>query len=118
MAVIPTSLSRAEDHEARYGDAVNSGRKTIKLAKGELQADADLVVTLSYKGGIGFYLPDERRWVVSYPQQHHQRELAGCGKTLLSTQGRKLSDDKRRPTACSKRIIRIGLSHAECRRDS
>ena len=47
---------------------------------------------------------------------HHV--LAGCGKTLLSTQGRKLSDDKRRPIACSERIIRIGLSHAECRRDS
>ena len=45
-------------------------------------------------------------------------QLAGCGKTLLSTQGRKLSDDKRRPIACSERIIRIGLSHAECRRDS
>ena len=44
--------------------------------------------------------------------------LAGCGKTLLSTQGRKLSDDKRHPIACSERIIRIGLSHAECRRDS
>ena len=44
--------------------------------------------------------------------------LAGCGKTLLSTHGRKLSDDKRRPIACSERIIRIGLSHAECRRDS
>ena len=44
--------------------------------------------------------------------------LAGCGKTLLSTQGRKLSDDKRRPIACSERINRIGLSHAECRRDS
>ncbi len=44
--------------------------------------------------------------------------LAGCGKTLLSTQGRKLSDDKRRPIAFSDRIIRIGLSHAECRRDS
>ena len=57
---------------ARYGDAATSGRKTIKLEKGELQADADLVVTLSYEGGIGFYLPDERRWVVSYPQQHHQ----------------------------------------------
>ena len=46
------------------------------------------------------------------------KELAGCGKTLLSTQGRKLSDDKRRPIACSERIIRIVLSHAECRRDS
>ena len=60
---------------ARYGDAATSGRKTIKLAKGELQASADLVVTLSYRGGMGFYLPDERRWVVSYPQQHYQRGL-------------------------------------------
>ena len=57
----------------RYGDAAKSGRKTIKLEKGELHADADLVVTLSYRNGIGFYLPDERRWVVSYPQQHHER---------------------------------------------
>ena len=59
----------------RYGDAATSGRKTIKLAKGAIQADADLVITLSYKEGIGFYLPDERRWVVSYPQQHYQRGL-------------------------------------------
>ena len=51
----------------RYGDAATSGRKTLKLAKGEVHADADLVVTLSYKEGIAFYLPDERRWVVSYP---------------------------------------------------
>ena len=57
----------------RYGDAATSGRKTIKLAKGELHADADLVVTLSYKQGIALYLPDERRWVVSFPQQHHDR---------------------------------------------
>ncbi len=33
----------------RYGDAVSTGSKTIKLARGELHADADLVVTLSYK---------------------------------------------------------------------
>ena len=58
-----------------YGDAVSSGRKSIKVAKGRIPADADLVVTLSYEGGIGFYLPDERRWVVSYPQQHHARGL-------------------------------------------
>ncbi|MDE2718392.1 MAG: nucleotidyltransferase [Chloroflexota bacterium] len=57
----------------RYGDAVTSGRKTIKLARGELHADADLVVTLSYKEGIALYLPDEKRWVVSFPQQHHDR---------------------------------------------
>ena len=60
----------------RYGDAATSGRKTRKQARGELHADADLVITLSYKEGIGFYLPDERRWVVSYPHQHHERALA------------------------------------------
>ena len=61
-----------------------------------------------------------QRWhfVVDNLDTHRSESLAGCGKTLLSTQGRKLSDDKRRPIACSERIIRIGLSHAECRRDS
>ena len=34
----------------RYGDAVTSGRKTIKLAKGELHADADLVVHAELQG--------------------------------------------------------------------
>ena len=58
---------------ARFGRAAKSGRKTLKVPKGKIPADADLVVTLSYKQGIGFYLPDERRWVVSYPQQHHRR---------------------------------------------
>ena len=60
---------------ARFGKAVKSGRKTLKLPKGKIPADADLVVTLSYKEGIGFYLPDQRRWVVSFPEQHHQRGL-------------------------------------------
>ena len=60
----------------RFGDAAKSGRKTIKLEKGVLHADADLVVTLSYRNGIGFYLPDEKRWVVSYPQQPHERGAA------------------------------------------
>ena len=58
---------------ARFGKAVKSGRKTLKLPKGKIPSDADLVVTLSYKQGIGFYLPDDERWVVSFPQQHHQR---------------------------------------------
>ena len=56
---------------ARFGKAAKSSRKTLKVPKGKIPADADLVVTLSYKEGIAFYLPDERRWVVSYPQQHH-----------------------------------------------
>ena len=59
--------------KARFGKAVKSGRKTIKVPKGQIPADADLVVTLSHKEGIGFYLPDEGRWVVSFPQQHHVR---------------------------------------------
>ena len=57
----------------RYGDAVSTGSKTIKLARGELHADADLVVTLSYKEGVALYLPNEKRWAVSFPQQHHDR---------------------------------------------
>ena len=60
---------------ARFGKAVESGRKTLKVPKGSIPADADLVVTVSHREGIGFYLPDERRWVVSYPQHHHQRGL-------------------------------------------
>ena len=57
---------------ARFGDDASSGRKTLKIKKGTLPAEADLVVTLRYRGGIAFYLSDERRWVVSFPQQHHQ----------------------------------------------
>ncbi len=58
---------------ARFGKSVESGRKTLKVPKGKIPADADLVVTVSHRQGIGFYLPDERRWVVSFPQQHHDR---------------------------------------------
>ena len=58
---------------ARFGNAVRSGRKTLKVPKGKIPADADLVVTLRCKGGMAFYLPDERRWVVSFPQQHHDQ---------------------------------------------
>ena len=58
---------------AKFGRAAKSGRKTLKVSKGRIPADADLVVTLSYKQGIAFYLPGERRWVVSFPQQHHRR---------------------------------------------
>ena len=58
---------------ARFGKAAKSGRKTLKVPKGKIPADADLVVTLTYTQGIGFYLFDEQRWVVSYPEQHHAR---------------------------------------------
>ncbi len=60
---------------AKFGTAAKSGRKTLKVPKGKIPADADLVVTVSHRDGIGFYLPDERRWVVSFPQQHHDRGL-------------------------------------------
>ena len=60
---------------ARFGKAVKSGRMTLKLPKGKIPADADRVVTLSHKEGIGFYVPDEGRWGVSYPQLHRQRGL-------------------------------------------
>ena len=69
---------------AHFGDEASSGRKTLKIKKGTLPADADLVVTLRYQGGIAFYLSDERRWVVSFPQQHHQwglmKEKATSGR--------------------------------------
>ena len=60
---------------ARFGKSAKSGRKTLKVPKGKLPADADLVVTVSHREGIAFYLPDERRWVLSFPQQHHARGL-------------------------------------------
>ena len=60
---------------ASYGDSVAAGRKTLKLTKGKIPASADLVVTLRYEDGLAFYLPDERRWVVSYPQRHHRRGI-------------------------------------------
>ena len=61
---------------ARFGNAAKSGRKTVKVPKGKIPADADLVVTLRYREGIAFYLSDEGRWVVSFPQQHHEQGLA------------------------------------------
>ena len=60
---------------AKFGKVAESGRKTLKVSKGRIPADADLVVTVSHRQGIGFYLSDEKRWVVSSPQQHHSRGL-------------------------------------------
>ena len=34
-----------------------------------------MVVTVRCGTGLAFCLPDERRWVVSYPKQHHARGL-------------------------------------------
>ena len=61
--------------QAKFGKAAKSGRKTLKVPKGRTPADADLVVTVSHREGIGFYLSDEGRWVVSFPQQHYDRGL-------------------------------------------
>ena len=61
---------------ARFGNDAESDRRTLKVPKGKIPADADLVVTLRYMEGIAFYLSDEGRWVVSFPQQHHERGLA------------------------------------------
>ena len=90
-ALTGAELQRADSHKAahsqwkrfrrqalramrsRFGDEASCGRKTLKIKKGKLPADADLVVTLRCRGGIAFYLSGERRWVVSYPQQHHQQ---------------------------------------------
>ena len=60
---------------AKFGKSAKSGRKTLKVPKDKIPADADLVVTVSHREGIAFYLPGEQRWVVSFPQQHHARGL-------------------------------------------
>lgn len=61
---------------ATYGtEAVTTGRKSIKLAKGKIHALADVIVTVHCGAGLAFYLPDEHCWVVSYPEQHHSRGL-------------------------------------------
>jgi len=61
---------------AKYGNGVvATKRKCIKVEKGEIHASADVVVTVKCGAGLAFYLPDEHRWVVSYPEQHHARGL-------------------------------------------
>ncbi len=57
----------------RFGQAVTPGRKSLKVATGPIPAAADVVVTLKCGNGISLYIPDEHRWAVSYPQQHHSR---------------------------------------------
>ena len=96
-------------------DAIVVARVTSVIGSGELNSynEQDNVRNIKKGDPVSSALP-----VTDYNLTIERVILAGCGKTLLSTQGRKLSDDKRRPIACSERIIRIGLSHAECRRDS
>ena len=60
---------------AEFGDAVTAGRKSLKIARGRIPANADVVVTSKYEDGLALYVPDERRWAVSHPQRHHQRGM-------------------------------------------
>ena len=62
---------------ANFGDVVSTGRKSLKVAQGPIPAAADVVVTLKCGNGTALYVPDERRWAVSFPQQHHSK---GVGK--------------------------------------
>ena len=69
---------------ARFGDAVSTGRKCLKVAQGPIPAAADVVVTLKCGNGTALYIPDERRWAVSFPQQHQskgaQKERGTAGR--------------------------------------
>ncbi len=60
-----------------YGtEAVTSGHKSLKIARGIIPASADVVVTLQYEDGLAFFLSGEHRWVVSYPQLHCERGVS------------------------------------------
>ena len=57
----------------KFGDAVSTGRKSLKVARGPIPAAMDVVVTLKCGNGTALYIPDEHRWAVSFPQQHHSK---------------------------------------------
>jgi hypothetical protein len=59
-----------------YDADVTTGRKTITLKKGKLQASADVVVTIQCGDGIAIYIPDEHRWAVSYPKQRYKHGVS------------------------------------------
>ena len=67
---------------ANFRDAVSTGRKSLKVAQGPIPAAADVVVTLKCGNGTALYVPDEHRWAVSFPQQHHSK---GASKERGST---------------------------------
>ena len=85
---------------ARFGNAAESGRKTLKVPKGKIPADADLVVTLRYSEGIAFYLPNEEHWVVSFPQQHHDQ-----GQKKEEARGRRSKRTVRMFKAARNRLV-------------
>ena len=85
---------------ARFGKGAESGRKTLKVPQGKIPADADLVVTLRYREGIAFYLSDEGRWVVSFPQQHYDR-----GQKKEEATGRRFKRTTRMFKAARNRLV-------------
>ena len=58
---------------ANFGDAVSTGRKSLKVAQGPIPAAVDVVVMVKCGNGSALYVPDEHRWAVSFPQQHHSK---------------------------------------------
>ena len=60
---------------AEFAASATSGRKSLKVAKGKIPAAADVVVTLKHEDGLALFVPDERRWVVSYTQRHHRQGM-------------------------------------------
>ena len=58
---------------ANFGDVVSTGRKSLKVAQDPIPAAADVVVTLKCGNGTALYVPDEHRWAVSFPRQHHSK---------------------------------------------
>ena len=93
---------------ARFGNAAESGRKTLKVPKGKIPADADLVVTLRYSEGIAFYLPNEEHWVVSFPQQHHDQ-----GQKKEEATGRRFKRTVRMFKAARNRLVEKKIAHQE-----
>ena len=71
LGVVPEPCPEGDEGPLRR--CYQERSQDLKLPKGELPADADLVVTMSYRDGIAFYLPGQKRWVVSFPEQHHAR---------------------------------------------
>ena len=64
LAVVSRPCNEGDEGQVRKGREERP--QDHKVPKGKIPADADLVVTLNHKEGIGYYLPDERRWVVSF----------------------------------------------------
>ena len=71
-----------------FRDAATAGRKSLKIARGKIPANADVVVTRKYEDGLALYVLDERRWVVSHPQRHQQRGTRKEKPRAIDSRGR------------------------------